>query len=389
MECNPFHEGHRYIIEKARKAAGEDGRVVVVMSGNFVQRGIPAVRSKEVRARQVLEAGADLVLELPVRYATGAAGYFAEGAVATLAATGIVTDLVFGSECADAGALERCAQLLFDEPEDYRELLRGYLSQGLSYPLARARAAAESADAVTLPESPNDLLGVEYLRALRMLSAEHASPRMLAHAIPRIAAVSATSLREELQASDDGIFADDFSGMLLEKLLMIQYGSCRSAMSDYAGVAPDLANRIGNLLPQYTSWTQFCSLLKTRNITRTAAGRALTHILLDVTDDLMPEGTVSEDITYARVLGCRRDALALIGMIRDHGLRLITSRSDARRFLPDDSRAQRQMKQDLHASEIWEHLAAVKAAYAYQKTAGAPLSAPAVPEFSKPLLIVE
>ena len=442
MECNPFHEGHQYIIGKARETAGEGGHVVVVMSGAFAQRGIPAAESSRVRTEQVLHAGADLVLELPVRYAAAGAGYFAEGAVAMLFRTGIVTDLVFGSECGEIAALRRCAEFLEEEPEDYRALLRENLSQGRSWPAARAGAAAACRDAVTLPDTPNDLLSVEYLRVLLRLSSGDAFSGIVPHAIPRIHTASASSLREEMALRGEGVHPDDFSGMLLEKLLLIDQGAARCAFGDYAGVSRDLANRIRRLLPQFVSWTQFCGLLKTRSLTRTAVSRALTHILLDVTADMLPAYPLREDagssfsgadsrhpesgadarssasgpntslpesaadisagrpsfperaemlIPYARVLGCRRASLPLLGRIRENGLSLITSRADADRFLPEGSRGRRLLDCDLRASELWDLAARMKSASraAYNKTAQTPEPEPcAVSEFSKPLLIL-
>ena len=96
MECNPFHEGHRFFLEQARTVTGCD-RLIAVMSGDYVQRGEPAILPKEIRARALLEHGADLVLELPLYYACGGAEYFARGAVTLLDRLGAVTDLCFGS----------------------------------------------------------------------------------------------------------------------------------------------------------------------------------------------------------------------------------------------------------------------------------------------------
>ena len=418
MECNPFHEGHRYIIGKAREIAGEGGHVVVVMSGAFAQRGIPAVESTQVRTRQVLEAGADLVLELPVRYATAGAGYFAEGAASLLARTGIVTDLVFGSECAELGKLARCARFLSEEPEDFRDLLRENLAKGCSWPAARARAAAACQEAVVLPDTPNDLLGVEYLRALRLLSEDGALGEITPHALPRVRVASASSLREQMASEDAGLHPDDFSGMLLEKLLIIDRGIARYVFGDYAGVSGDLSNRIHRLLPQFVSWTQFCGLLKTRSLTWTAVSRALTHILLDITSDTLPGDFLRHDgsradsaacvpgsgrrdssaalekaailIPYARVLGCRRAALPLLGRIQANSLPLITSHTDAGRFLPEGTRERKLLDIDLHASEVWDLAARMKfSENTHGKTAQAPDTEPrAVSEFSKPLLIL-
>ena len=118
-EYNPFHNGHEYHIQKAKEVTGAD-TVIVVMSGNFVQRGAPAIMPKHLRAKVALKSGASLVLELPVCFATGSAEYFAQGAVALLDSLGCVDALCFGSECGDIQPLTRIAEVLSDEPEEYR-----------------------------------------------------------------------------------------------------------------------------------------------------------------------------------------------------------------------------------------------------------------------------
>lgn len=140
-EYNPFHNGHLYHLEESRRLTGAD-YTVVVMSGNFVQRGAPALADKHVRARMALLGGADLVLELPVLYAAASSEYFAAGAVALLDKLGAVTHLCFGSECGDTALLRQIAAFLAREPEEYREELKRLLKQGLSFPTARAGALA-------------------------------------------------------------------------------------------------------------------------------------------------------------------------------------------------------------------------------------------------------
>ena len=110
-EYNPFHKGHQFHLSRARELTGAD-YVIVVMSGNYVQRGTPAMFDKYTRAEAALRSGADLVLELPVSAATGSAEYFASGAVKLLTDTGIVTDLCFGSECGSLMDLQKLADIL-------------------------------------------------------------------------------------------------------------------------------------------------------------------------------------------------------------------------------------------------------------------------------------
>ena len=167
-EYNPFHNGHLYHIEKAKEITGADS-VIVVMSGNYVQRGAPAIMPKHLRAEVALEAGVDVLMELPVCYATGSAEYFAAGAISLFERLGCVDSICFGSECGDYGLLARVAHILADEPEGYRQALKDLLKSGMSFPLARQKALKDyleddSLDSVL--EQPNNILGIEYIKAL-------------------------------------------------------------------------------------------------------------------------------------------------------------------------------------------------------------------------------
>ena len=170
-EYNPLHKGHEYQLKEARRLTGAD-YIVVVMSGCFTQRGTPAVLDKYDRARMALSCGADLVLELPVRFACASAEYFASGAVSVLNATGCVDTLCFGSECGDTQALLSAAALLAraEQFPDYHTRLREAQKAGLSYPAARSRALEDFGGGdPSLFSLPNNILGIEYCRALETL----------------------------------------------------------------------------------------------------------------------------------------------------------------------------------------------------------------------------
>ncbi|MCI9175074.1 MAG: nucleotidyltransferase family protein [Lachnospiraceae bacterium] len=138
-EYNPFHNGHAYQIKTLKKETNADF-VIIAMSGNFVQRGAPALMDKYSRARMALSCGADLVLELPALYACASAEYFAAGGVALLERTGVVTHLGFGTETEDFSSLSELADILCREPEPFGTILREELKKGLTFPAARAQA---------------------------------------------------------------------------------------------------------------------------------------------------------------------------------------------------------------------------------------------------------
>ena len=161
-EYNPLHLGHAKQMAMIRAASGEDTAIICLMSGNFVQRGHPAIFDKELRARAALEAGADLVLELPVQYCLSSAEGFAAGAVSILGT--FCHEMSFGAEHPDREALMATAAALLSP--DFPRHLRRHLDAGLSFPAARAKALADMGTDNTLLSSPNDILAVEYCKAI-------------------------------------------------------------------------------------------------------------------------------------------------------------------------------------------------------------------------------
>ena len=163
-EYNPFHNGHRYQLLNARSQTGAD-YTVVVMSGNFMQRGTPALVDKWKRTEMALRNGADLVLELPVFYSVSSAEYFATGAVALLDQLGVVNHLCFGAECSEKKILQRIADVFLEEPEGYVASLKQHLKEGSSYPIARSMALTQYAPEL-LPyrdvlNASNNILAIE------------------------------------------------------------------------------------------------------------------------------------------------------------------------------------------------------------------------------------
>lgn len=174
-EFNPFHNGHEYLIKKAREIVNDSRAIVMpVMSGFFTQRGLPAVCPPEVRARQALLCGADVVLELPFSFSCAPSSRFAEGAIAELVSTGVVTDIAFGIDTDDTKLLRAVADNCFGDEEFLDSKLNGYIATGISFPQARALAIKDIAvskeiggDIDLLLSSPNSILALDYLLALK------------------------------------------------------------------------------------------------------------------------------------------------------------------------------------------------------------------------------
>lgn len=384
-EYNPFHNGHKYQMETSCQMTGAD-YTVVIMSGDFVQRGAPAILNKYRRAEMALKCGADLVLELPAIYAASSAEYFAMGAVSTLDKLGIVTHLCFGSECGDVEILTKIAQILLDEPEEYSTALRKYLKEGYSYPNARNWALFTNYPFLepyrNVFSTPNNILGIEYIKALlrrnceitpitirrtgagyhdRMMDTEYCSAMALRQAV--YAGQNADSIKAQLptealeilrQSLDDSAFirSNDFSELLYYKLLLERDRGYKK----YLDVSPDLSDRIRNNLDNYRDYDSFCDLLKTKNMTYTRISRCLLHILLNLKQDKLNDYKKLDYALYARVLGMRKDAGELLNAIKEQSsIPLVTKLADADKQLNDD--ALDMLRQDILVSQIYRSVA--------------------------------
>lgn len=370
-EYNPFHNGHKYHIEKAKELTGADA-AVVVMSGDFVQRGAPALMPKHLRTRCALLSGASMVIELPVCYATASAEYFAMGAVSLLDKLGIVDSICFGSECGDIEILEEIAHILVEEPEEYQTALKKALKSGLSFPLARQKALEQYSEILS---QPNNILGIEYLKALIKLQSH-----MKAHTIRRMGAdyhdtsiegcvCSATAIRnniesfpklqeqipenayalmQEFYGTRYPIESNNFSLLLKAKLLT----ETSDSLGRYADVSEELANRVMRRCNDFLNLEQFCNLLKTKELTYSRISRALFHILLGITQNDMNVYQKEGYNFYARVLGFREEYTSLLTDIKKKSqLPLITRPSQSSSFT---GRGKNMFRTDLYASDLYE-----------------------------------
>ena len=169
-EYNPFHNGHLHHLTESKKVTHSDYSIAV-MSGNFTQRGDVSIVDKWSKTKMAIENGVDLVIELPTLYAISSAENFANGAIKILDSLGIVDYVSFGSECNDISILKDVANVLSEEPNEYKTLLAHELSKGVSFPKAREKALMMYLNNVrrfaNVLSSPNNILGIEYLKALK------------------------------------------------------------------------------------------------------------------------------------------------------------------------------------------------------------------------------
>ena len=367
-ECNPLHEGHRYLIREARERTGAD-YVVIAMSGDYVQRGAPSILSREERAAALLSDGADLVLQLPLYVSCSGADYFARGAVALLDSLGVVSDLVFGSESGDLVALEEAARKLSEEDDVYRASLREALRSGMTFAQARSSASGH-----LLPYTPNDLLGTEYLTALSA-----SSGRIRPHAVLRTPCRSASEIREELlrtrQNTDPYMCRDDLSDLLLRSLCAADSADdlCR-----FLDVSYDLAGRILRELPFFSDFSSFCGSVKTRNYTYTRVSRALLHILLGMTSKTMEHFDLGYGLCgWIRPIGFKKSAGPLLHAVAASSrVPFLDKLSRAGQVLPGDLYPI--LREELRAEFLYDLMAAKRTG---RSGDGVPSA------FSKPLIL--
>lgn len=411
-EYNPFHNGHLHHINEAKRITDADF-VVVVMSGNFVQRGAPAIIDKYSRTEMALEHGVDLVIELPTCYSVSSAEYYALGAVSILNRLGVVNYLCFGSEAGDIEVLKYIAGILSEEPEEYKIFLLDYIKSGMSFPVARTNALIDyykikgqyeypfgdgygdnsnklmSVDYIKdVLSKPNNVLGIEYIKALNKLN----SP-IEPITIERIGAnyhetalldtsfniASATAVREHITDNYDfhdikpyvppktyGILTrnqnktfplqvNDISLLLYYKLL----SETKESLIEYTDVDAPLANKIINSKEALTSFSEYVSLLKSKQLTYTRISRSLLHILLNIKKPDMSAYINSGITEYARILGFNLNSSQLIKAIKmSDGILLINKVPDA--FEKLSPIGNNMLNSDVNATHLYNKIASVK-----------------------------
>lgn len=374
-EYNPFHNGHLYHLKRSMEITGSK-YCVVVMSGNFVQRGEPALMNKWARAKTALEGGSDLVIELPVVFSLSSAEMFATGAVKLMDAMGIINCMAFGSETGEIGPLYRIGAILANETQEFKHLLRKKLSAGYSFPEARQLALEElvpHTDASLLTSS-NNILAVEYIKALLRINStiepftlkrignEYLDTK-LKGAYP-----SATSIRnalsggslegikgcvpefshaiitDETTAGRCPVTMDFFEDILLSKLRKMSPGDILA----YPYVGEGLENRIYRGIGAAGSLNELVEFILTRRYPETRIKRILAHILLDITHGPLP----AKGPLYARVLGFNDRGRELLRMMKGTSLiPVITKPAHIHRF--EDPSIKRMFEIESAATDIY------------------------------------
>ena len=331
-EFNPFHNGHKYLIDKAKKITKAEN-VIIICSGNYVQRGEPAFYDKTIRAQAALQNGADLIIELPVVYATSSAETFAYGAIDLLNKLNCVDYLCFGCETLNINVLPTIAKILIDEPVDYLNMLSVYLKNGFSFPKARANALTDYCSDNKLFNSvilnnilnkSNNILAIEYLKALKKTNS-----KIKPLAIKRQGSdynsselsnnfASATGIREAIliEKSINSYIPDNCMDLYTDKYVkfmdfnqILGYKLLDTLdFSSIYDISEDLANRICKLKDEYTNPVEFIKTLQSKNYTYSSISRALTHIILGIKQEDVDFFKNNKCNYYAKILGFNKSS---------------------------------------------------------------------------------
>lgn len=358
VEYNPLHNGHIYHINRTREITGCDA-VVAVMSGNFVQRGEPAFLNKWARTKMALMSGVDLVLELPVIYSISSAEGFAFGAVSTLESLGIIDSICFGSELGNIELLNKLSKVLYEEPEEYKNLLQDHLKNGLSFPLSRQKALFEyfkffksesllnSLDEVM--KSSNNILAIEYLKSLILLSSKikpytiarvgnkyndlkitgtfssassirkNFNDSKINQALPHY---SRKTISQEMEFGRCPVTLNDFSDIILHRLREMDINE----ISQLLDVSEGLEYKIKRASEDFGNVDELIGSVITKRYPASRIKRILIYSLLGIKKDL--KQIIKAPVKYVRVLGFNEKGRELLNNIqRNSTLPIITNPS--------------------------------------------------------------
>lgn len=342
-EYNPFHNGHKFHLEESKKQTKSDG-TICIMSGNFVQRGGPAIIDKWKRTEMALNNGVDLIIELPTFYAVSSAEFFAKGAVSILNSLNIVNNLFFGSEIGDAKALSEIAKVLVSEDERFQNILKENLSLGLTFAKAREKSLIEylnSSEINNIITSSNNILGIEYIKAILKLNSSinpvalkregsNYNDKSLSQTFS-----SATSIREVLKNTSNiedlkniiplesyEVFSklqeQDYRFTFEEEMFKyIKYKiqtNCVNFNNLYE-ITEGLDNKIIKEISSSNSLHEFILKIKSKRYTYSKISRILTHIYLGLDNDDFKD-IANENNLYVRVLGFNKTGREILSLIK-------------------------------------------------------------------------
>ena len=415
VEYNPFHNGHIYHLQKSLEKTNADASIAV-MSGNFIQRGEPALFDKFSRAKAAVESGVDLVVELPSIYASQSAELFAKGSVSLLNSLGCVNSICFGSEEGNIDALYLIASILCLEPQEFKEKLSSYLSEGMLFPTARNKALfdyinspdfsfGDNFNGIDLSEerlndilsSSNNILGIEYIKQLISLKSE-----IKPFTIGRIHSEynseeisgninSATAVRKKLHeiiSSKENNSSDideliksiqtstDITNSIPESTLNMITSNIEKGflpiypeyffetlistiirdkknLESYFDISEGIENKIFKAALVAKDYEDLLNLIKSKRYTMTRIKRCLNNILLGVTKEDMEFAKKIDTIPYVRILTFNSKGREVIREIKKSSeIKIINKFSEVEHFM-DDKNFKFLIENDIKCTDIY------------------------------------
>lgn len=353
-EYNPFHNGHLYHLEKSKELTGSDYSIAI-MSGNFTQRGSTSIVNKWKKTKMALLNGFDLVIELPTLYSISSGENFADGAIKILNSLNIVDYLSFGSESQNIKVLDNIAEILYNEPAEYKSLLYDELKKGISFPKARENALLEylnnSEEYLDVLSCPNNILGIEYLKALKKyrssikpicihrFESEYNS-NDFSNNIASATAIRSLVKNEKFDiikslvpSSTYSIMMDDMeNGSIVPDLNVFEkeiiYILRKMSIEEIANL-PDVSEglefNIKNSVYSCNTLDELISLIKSKRYTQTRIQRIFLYALLGITKSDME--IAKNTVPYIRILGFNENGKNLVSEIckNNPNLAVVTS----------------------------------------------------------------
>lgn len=379
-EYNPFHNGHLYHLENSKKLTNCNSSIAII-SGNFTQRGTTSIIDKWQKTKIALLSGIDLVIELPVLYSISSGENFADGAIKILNSLGVIDFISFGSETKDINILDKIANVLYSEPKEFKEFLSFELKKGLSFPKARENALLKylnDENYVNIISSPNNILGIEYLKALKKYNST-----IKPFCIPRFKSehnsnnfseniASATAIRNLINNKNfdviknlvpsqthsilmeninNGHFVPDLQVFEKEIIYVLRKLSIEE-IANLPDVSEGLEFAINNATNVCNNLTDLLNIVKSKRYTQTRLQRIFLYALLGITKN---DINISKNIfPYVRVLGFNENGKKLISEIskKSPNLKIITS---VKRFYDFncDNNLKQLLDKDIFATNVY------------------------------------
>lgn len=350
-EFNPLHNGHKYIIDYALNELKAD-YTIVAMSGDFVQRGEPAIFDKSVRAKAALLAGADAVFMLPVVISSASASYYALGAASLLNSLGC-SHILFGSENGNIEELKKSEYVsgIIDSPNNIlaREYINAINLLDLKLePVTLKRSGADYNDSDNVIDNK---CSASYIRK-NFNEIFTASDNSRLNIIPE----SIFNLYHQYLCQYSPVFTDDFSSVLLSLLIT----NSSTGFNQYFDIFSDLSDKITKNICSFTSFTEFTDLLKSKDITRSHISRALLHICLNITKEDIENIKALNYCPYGRLIAFKKDSGILTILSKESKIDIISKLSDYISALKNSGDSESLLKlslinKDINASHLYSY----------------------------------